>query len=150
MKKKITEKQLFELELIKDWCLTILIFITDKSNNNPIINQMKDVIINSYNNQNIKELINCKSDIIEWIKGFSQNDTEELNNLLRDKFGNDLVIESNNIIRKIKYIIKKGKITNDNEYRLLLSRVDEIYQNDSKQMELKKLNKLLANYHKFN
>jgi hypothetical protein len=148
MAKKITEKQLKELEQIKEWCLTILNFMTSKNSNMPIINQTKDVVVETYNNQNIKGLRYCNKDINEWAKSLSQSDLDELNNLLRNKFGEDLVKDSSKILTKIKQIVKNGKIANEDEYRLLLSRVDEIYDNVNKKSEVETLNKLLADYHK--
>lgn len=45
-------------------------------------------------------------------------------------------------------VVKKGKISNASEYELLLTRVEEIYSDESKKEEVEKLNMLLADYHK--
>ncbi len=148
MAKKITEKQLKESKYIKEWCLTILDFMTSKNSNTPIINQTKSVIVETYNNQNIKGLRYCNKDINEWARSMPQTDLDELNSLLQDKFGENLVKENNKDLDKVKLVVKKGKISNENEYRLLLCRVDEIYENERKKEEVEILSKLLADYHK--
>lgn len=56
MARKITEKQQKELDYIKEWCLTILNFMIRKNSNTPIITQTKNVILETYNSQNIKGL----------------------------------------------------------------------------------------------
>jgi hypothetical protein len=148
MARKITEKQQVELDYIKEWCLAILNFMISKNSNTPIITQTKDVILETYNGQNIKVLRYCKRDVNEWAKGMPQSDFVELNKLLQDKFGEDLIKNANRDLSKISQVIKKGKISSEDEYRLLLSRVDEIYNDKSKQDEVQTLNKLLVDFHK--
>jgi len=148
MTKKITEKQQKELDYIKEWCLMILNFMISKNSNIHIITQTKDIILETYNSQNIKGLRYCNKDIIEWAKGLPQSDFVELNKLLQDKFGEDLGKNANRDLSKISQVIKKGKISSDDEYRLLLSRVDEIYNDTSKQDEVHTLNRLLVDFPK--
>lgn len=148
MTKKITEKQQKELDYIKEWCLMILNFMISKNSNIHIITQTKDIILETYNSQNIKGLRYCNKDIIEWAKGLPKSDLVELNKLLQDKFGEDLGKNANRDLSKISQVIKKGKISSDDEYRLLLSRVDEIYNDTSKQDEVQTLNRLLVDFDK--
>jgi hypothetical protein len=148
MDRKITEKQQKELDYMKEWCLTILNFMISRNSNTPIITQTKNVILETYNSHNIKGLRYCNKDITEWAKGLNQSDFVELNKFLHDKFGEDLVKNDNRDLSKINQVIKKRKISCEDEYRLLLSRVDEIYNDLNKQDEVFTLNKLLADFHK--
>jgi len=148
MAKKITEKQQKELDYLKEWCLMILNFMISKNNNTPIITQTKDVILETYNSQNIKGLRYCNKDIIEWAKGLPHSDFVELKKLLQDTFGEDLIKNANRDFSEIQQVVKKGKISTEDEYRLLLSWVDEIYNDESKQDEVLPLNKLLVAFHK--
>lgn len=148
MAKKITEKQLEELEYIKEWCHAIIIFMTKIGGESPIFTQYVEVINDSYQKQNLKGLRYCLKDVNEWAKGLSKKDVEELNIVLENKFGINLSDANNKALKKISTIVKRGKINNEDEYRLLTSRVDEIYANDQKKAELESLNKLLAEYEK--
>ncbi len=148
MAKKITAKQLKELEHIKEWCLTIIDFMTLHYGKSQVFKQYLDIIIDGYQNQNLSGLKYIYRDTNEWAKGISRTDLDELNKLLHDKFGESLVKKNNENLSEIKKVVKKGKISNEDEYRLLLSRVDEIYENKNKEKELEILNKLLADYHK--
>jgi hypothetical protein len=47
-------------------------------------------------------------------------------------------------ISMIGKILKKGKISNPEEYHVVLSRIDEIYSNPSKSEEMKRLTELLT------
>lgn len=49
---------------------------------------------------------------------------------------------------KINLIVQRGHLENDNEFRLLSSRVDEIYADDSKEKEVETLENLTDDYEK--
>jgi hypothetical protein len=44
--------------------------------------------------------------------------------------------------------LKKEKISNHEEYELIMNRIDEIFSDTTKAKELKSLNELLVNYEK--
>lgn len=72
----------------------------------------------------------------------------ELKNLLKIKLNEDTVIFDKDRFNNESKIIKRGRINNNIEYSLLLSRVEEIYADESKAEEVKKFNELLADYHR--
>lgn len=148
MTKRITEKQAEELEHIKEWCHTIISFLTKIGGESPIFTQYKDVINDSYQKQNLKGLRYCLKDVNEWSKGLAKKDMDELNTILESKFGSNLDDANNKALKKINNIVKRGKINSEDEFRLLTTRVDEIYANDKNKTELESINKLLADYEK--
>ncbi len=148
MVKNITVKQQQELEHIKDWCITIIDFIIKKGGVPIVMTEIKRVVNNSYAKKNLRGLRTCSKDLNEWAKGFSDSDVSELNILLTEKCGENLTNETKKTSGKIKQIIKRGKINNENEYRTLLSKVDEIYDDNRKKNEVEALNKLLIEYDK--
>ena len=85
-------------------------------------------------------------DMNELSKGLSSIDLEELNRVLKERFGSDLTVYSNKGLAKIQRIIKRGRVNTDDEFRLLSNRVDEIYADDSKKDEVEVLNKLMGDY----
>ena len=70
----------------------------------------------------------------------------ELNQLLSQKFGADLTECNIKNLTKIKQIVKKGNINNDEEYRLILNRVEEIYADNNQKDQTEILNMLITNY----
>lgn len=135
-----------KLEYIKEWCLTILNFMLQKNGNSSIIDETKNVVIENYNNKNIVGLKYCYTDINEWAKGLSSTDKRDLNNLLMREFGEDIKIYTEKENGKVFDILRNGKIANEDEYRLILNRIDEITEEKGRQTEIKKLNKLLSEY----
>ena len=45
-------------------------------------------------------------------------------------------------------VLQKGVTSNEDEYRLILAKIDAIYSDNSKKGEVNTLNKLLNDYHK--
>lgn len=148
MANKLNDKQLKELTHINDWCLTILNFMIAKYEEGLGPKMFIEVINDAYQKQNLKGLRCIYNDTNEWAKGLPQTDLDELNKLLKNRFGVDLLKQIHRDLDKITEIIKKGNISNEDEYRLLLSRVDEIYDDKRKKNEVETLNKLLADYYK--
>jgi len=67
---------------------------------------------------------------------------------LEEKFGVDLAKEGDKSARKIMQVLQKGVTSNEDEYRLILAKIDAIYSDNSKKGEVNTLNKLLNDYHK--
>ncbi|GHT77322.1 hypothetical protein AGMMS50262_18010 [Bacteroidia bacterium] len=147
MKKQFNEKQLQELNHINDWCLTILNFMIKKYGEHTSLTMFKDVINDGYNTKNLRGMRSVYRDTNEWGKGLNTlADTEELNQVLYAKFSEDLNTCSGRDAQKIKRIVRRGKISTENEFRLVLGRVDEIYTDDTKKEEIKILNKMLGEF----
>lgn len=148
MEKQLNDKQTTELSHINEWCLTIIDFMIVKYGETPGLLMIKDPIKEAYLSQNLKGMRCVLNDINEWAKGLPLSDINELNILLQNKFGEDLQTVTKQHQIKIAQILKKGKISNENEYRLVLGHVDEIYNDSSKKNVVDSLNKLLVEYHK--
>lgn len=86
------------------------------------------------------------NDTLDMAKDLSYAQKEELNAILREKFGTDLNEQNNKNYKKIKRVIQRGKIKTDEEYYLLKERIDEIYDDESKREEVEELGTLLLNY----
>lgn len=70
-----------------------------------------------------------------------------MNPALRQEFGFDLNDFSNRNNRSIQNILKKGVIRNEEEYRLVFDKVEEIYADDSQEQLVNQLNELLSAFH---
>lgn len=153
---KLSEKQETEANFIKDWCITVIDFIYTKFNADKSFTEMhKEVFGEETKRRYLRELNPSM-----YLKGLRMafNDTnemamdgppamqEELNKILRDKFGKDLMTYSKKIQKKITKIKEAGKISNEDEYRLVMSYIDAIYSDESKREELDLLNHLLLSW----
>ena len=70
-----------------------------------------------------------------------------MNPALRQEFGFDLNDFSNRNNRRILNILKRGVIRNEEEYRLVSDKVEEIYADDSQEQLVNQLNELLSAFH---
>ena len=133
-------------ELLGKWCLFILDFLEkigvgDMSIWRECIPEACDVNWKfKYRLQARKELLH---DINEFAMDFGQ---PVLNPALRQEFGFDLNDFSNRNNRRIQNILKRGVIRNEEEYRLVSDKVEEIYADDSQEQLVNQLNELLAAY----
>nr|WP_199080616.1 hypothetical protein [Pedobacter sp. ASV19] len=137
MKNKNYESQ---MEHIKDWCVVILDFIVAKNINfKEFTEPTKDNLNKYYKNNSqrfYKGFQQSYRDINEMAKFLTPLEYEELNAILNEKFGKDLNHINPVIDRRIAKVLKIGKISNLEEYELLLNRVEEIYSDTSKADEI--------------
>lgn len=148
MAKKLNSIQIKELIHIKEWCLTVMNFMISHYEGKDVFIQFSEVIKEGFNKQDLRGMRYVYKDTNEWAKGLPLTHIEELNRILNEKFGEDIKKQTDRDITKISRIIKNGEINSEDEYRLILNRVEEIYADDNKKEEVLKLNKLLANFHK--
>lgn len=97
----------------------------------------------AYNEKNIKILKSGDSDIYLNIKEMPLKMQLELKEIFKEKL--DLDILQKLFDKNIEKIIKRGKILNDDEYRLLLDKMDNLTEVKTDD-EIKKINILLIDY----
>ena len=78
------------------------------------------------------------------MESMNQQGLELLNRKLRQEFGFDLNDFSNRNNRRIQNILRRGVIRNEEEYRLVSDKVEEIYADDSQKELVSRLNDLLG------
>lgn len=131
---------------LKEWCLFILTFIYELSPNQVLSDSIEQIKSMSVSRKSINELYHLRNDLNEWTNGLSIENCKALNQLLLDQFGKDLSFYSKEKFRKINQIMKRGKISSDEEFRMIDERVNEICQSEHNKSELEKLNDLLLKY----
>lgn len=144
----LNDKQQFELENSKNRCLIILNFFISKGGNSPLFDQFKEIISETYSKKNLKGIRILTSDINGWVKGLNQVNIDELNEILHKHYLKGLDDENEEMIIKVSQILMNGKIKNDDEYRLLQNRVEQIYGDNNDCEEVKKINNLLVKFQK--
>jgi hypothetical protein len=70
----------------------------------------------------------------------------EFKNLIKEKLKIDYADVEKAYSRVIERILKNEKISNSQEYELVVSRIDEIFTDHTRAEELKALNKLLTEF----
>jgi hypothetical protein len=133
-----------ELEYLQDRSLLIIDFILNKNVGNPIVQQFKSVIQETYAKSNLIGLKTLSRDINAWAKGLSKKDIKELELLLAEKFGENL--SGDKITHYvIKQVLKNGKIESEESYRVIYEYLQDISATDpfyEKKLELKALIKI--------
>jgi hypothetical protein len=133
-----------ELEYLQDRSLLIIDFILNKNVGNPIVQQFKSVIQETYAKSNLIGLKILSRDINAWAKGLSKKDIKELELLLAEKFGENL--SGDKITHYvIKQVLKNGKIESEESYRVIYEYLQDISATDpfyEKKLELKALIKI--------
>ena len=137
-------------ELLERWCLTILeslerFWAEDLPLWREIVLKTCDVNWkHKYRLQARKELLH---DINEYaMESMNQQALQMLNIKLRQEFKFDLNDFSNRNNRRIQNILKRGIIRNEDEFRLVSDKVEEIYADDSQKELVSKLNDLLGTF----
>lgn len=146
MKKKLDQKALEELSFMRDWNWIIADFLVKNENEGEFYKQLYPIISEVFDKKNLRGMRMMYNDINEMAGGFSLHKLTELNRILREKFGSDLNKAREKVVAKINRIAQRGYLKNDDEFRLLYSRVDEIYADDSKKEEVEILENLMADY----
>lgn len=144
-KKELSQKELEELSFLKEWNLVIVDYFV-KVKHETFLEQCYPIITEAFDNKNLRGLRMAYSDNNDMARDLLPSDLNELNQILREKFGYDLDKVNDMNLAKIKLIIKRGHIKTDDEFRLLLNRVEEIYADDNMKDEVEVLNKLMGDY----
>ena len=144
--RRMSGKPPSELTRTKEWCLTILDFMIAECSETSFIRQMRGIVLQEYKQQSRRGLQDCIRETNEWARGLPRAQVSELNQLLRDKFGEDLQTEADRDVKRVNRIMKRGRIRNEDEFRLVQARVEDIYADDDKQEEYATLGRLLVDF----
>ncbi|KGO92215.1 hypothetical protein [Flavobacterium subsaxonicum] len=145
MEKLSNQKKEEELLFIKDWCLTIIDHLDTISVNNSMAS-FKNAIINGYTAKNLRGMRLALKDITKMAQYFDVENVSKINHLLKEKFGKDLNDDSGKTQKKINQIIKRGKIVNPDEFRILKEKAEEIYSDVEQRDIFEKISSLLLNF----
>ena len=151
MKKKSDYSNI--MEYIKDWCITVINFKLEMNETPTEVKKLYEPLINGLiSNFNSKDK-NIQRGFKEAYKSLQEEVgywpdkmKADLNNILYSKFGENIEQDKD---KEIKKIIKRGKINNDDEFRMIDEKVNKICQIGSKLSELEKLNHLLLMYEQY-
>lgn len=118
-----------ELELLRDWSVAILEFTITRLNDSNLRGVFQDMIVQTHRaleNRNRRGLREIAADLLESADGLSTEDQIELDEILREKTGRGLFQEIRNVDKRISLILERGRIANEDEYRLLVARASDV------------------------
>lgn len=140
-----------DVEFIRQWCIAILQFMADEYDEQE-----------SFQGRSYKQYYMMQMDVFInpphlVLSGFKQayndinqlalreaKELKKLNAVLQEKFGCSLIDETALIEKTIKKIVKRGRISNDTEYDLVKSFIDDrINDGNADEELLEKLDALL-------
>lgn len=151
MIRKLSQEDLDELSFMRDWMWVITDFLVKNELSESfkeIFKGMYQAISDTFDKKNLRGMRMAYNDSNEMASSLSPSQLNELNHILREKFGFALDKVHDKFLAKINQIVQRGYLKNDDEFRLLFSRVDEIYADDSKAKEVDTLENLMADYEK--
>ena len=134
------------LKELRDWCVAAIRFLAECDPSSEVFAQSEQAIEAAFQRGNLRGLKMVASDVREWTTALSPGDWQRLDQVLRSRFGRGLADEAKEASSELDRILRRGQIDTQGEYRILMNRVDEIYADESKRVELKRINELLAAY----
>lgn len=107
--------------------------------------EANEFVNKAYHEKNMKVLKAGDSDMYLHIKEMPLQMQLELKELFKEKLDLDLDILQKQFEKSIVKIIKRGKILNDDEYRLILDKMDNLTEPKTDD-EIEEMNKMLIDY----
>jgi hypothetical protein len=126
-----------------DWCMVTLDYLAEVS---PWADDFRQAVSAASTKGNVEGLRMCVSDLREWVSYAPPADRQRVHERLLAKVGHGLYEVDLARNKRLASILKRGRIATDNEFRLLMARVDEIYEDEGKQAEVNRINELLSEY----
>ena len=136
-----------DYETLKEWCLTVFDYLLKQDSHHVmLVDYGKNIIAILDKKKKKNDMRALYKELHLNVRELLPNQIEELNQILTEKFGHCLADVAEMETKAIEKIIKRGRIRNDREYRLVWQREDEIYTDDSQFEYAETLRKLLSDY----
>ena len=136
-----------DYETLKEWCLTVFDYLLKQDSHYVmLVDYGKNIIAILDKKKKKNDMRALYKELHLNVRELPPNQIEELNQILTEKFGHNLADVAKMETKAIEKIIKRGRIRNDTEYRLVWQREDEIYTDDSQFEYAETLRKLLSDY----
>lgn len=141
-----------ELEFLREKCLLFNQFMMEKVapiQMHEFYKESNKLIEKAFKSQNLKPLQVMSKEIDrDILKHMPLPMAVEFKKFVSDKINIDFDAINKAHGKFIERLLKRGKISNEEEYRLILDRIDDIYSNKDNTDEVKQLNKLLIDFQK--
>lgn len=146
--KREKNNYLVKIEHLKSWSITVLQYMANKNSDFKIFCESVLYTLEHAQLINNKKMLQGFEEGVrnfkEMARGLSLTDYKELNAILIEKFGMGLEFDSKKAIAAIN---KRGKIRNEDEFRLVDDYINELCQTNPQSSEIELLNKRLLEFH---
>jgi len=141
-----------DYSVLRQWCITICDFLLSIDprcsifiyGNDSIMSVIED-IDKTHNLRKMKALYK-EMNILVGEDMLSPKQMDELNQLLKEKFGHNIADEKDKESEIIRKIIARGKICNDREFELVKRREEEIWEDESQIEYAETLRRMMGDY----
>jgi hypothetical protein len=145
--RKLSADQLRELEQLYRRALLVLEFMTKKSDLvAAVASDGRAGMEAAYRRQDLRALRMAARDDNEWIMSLAPADREELERLLLNELDVDVEEQRGADRARVGEVLARAGIANDEEYRLLLSRLNEIGSDPRFLEEARRIDELVTAY----
>ena len=107
---------------------------------------LQSLINQSYSFYDLKGLQSIKNDLIEMLKDVPSSEIQRLDEALIQKIGLSYSQIDGQSAKRIKTILKRGKINNDEEFRFIQSYLNELKDTSLPESDLNRMEELLIKY----
>jgi hypothetical protein len=146
------ESRQAELDFLMRWSRAVFEYIesTVPEAQVALLAPIYGILDEAHRSKNLKGLRSIAKDLLESTSGMKEDQRAELDQQLRTRFGTGLQLSGPHArveAAMLARILDRGTIESATEYRLILERVERLYEDESRAAEVKRLNDLLAAYH---
>jgi len=141
-----------DYSVLRQWCITICDFLLsiDPRFSDFIYGKygMMEVINNIDKTHNLRKMkaLYKEMNIFVGEEMLSPKQMDELNQLLKEKFGHNIADEKDKETEIIRKIIARGKIRNDREFELVKRREEEIWEDENQIEYAEALRRMMGDY----
>ncbi len=140
MKKTYLKQQLDKLYFMRDWSNFICDFFVELGHDS--FEEWKVGVDENYKTGYIAAHEEALIDINETAKDLPRKHFNELNHRLKEKFGKTLFDMDKKREKKIASILKRNKVRNEDEFRMIQAYIEDIWQKPEKKNEYETLQEL--------
>lgn len=116
----------------------------DYRNNVLILDELKKLVERSFASNNLKSLVKINKEMDKMIRESYPPERKRIEENL-SKLDDEIYLDENDRMKEIEKVLKSGGITNDQEYKLLLDYVEELFRENR---DMDKVNHMLELYKK--
>ena len=140
MKKKLSKEKQEELDFLKEWSFTIAYYFIEIGISNYKL--FIEAAEKGYKENCLKCFQVSITDINIDALELPTDQLTELNRRLKERFGKDLFDMNQKLEKKIQAIIKRKKVRNDEEFRMIAAFLDTIRDVEGREQEVEILEEL--------
>jgi hypothetical protein len=134
MTKALTRDQESELESLRVACLSILDYFAPSGALGPLEAQFRAGVETAYLRRDLRELRGFRRDFQVWLRDLPADARAELEMKIAPP------------PKDLERVLARGRIDSENEYRAVLARVEELYDDPARDPDVIRLNSLLTEY----